>query len=106
MRSCSMSSSDRGLVMTSANRLRLPAAIDAGATAGPRRLTDVLPARCWPLARSLDNAGVEPPPAAALRDFGVSGATPHALSGGQGTAWRADDLVLKPSTDPEADAWV
>jgi uncharacterized protein (TIGR02569 family) len=36
----------------------------------------------------------EPPPVAVLRAFGV--VDPRPLAGGQGTAWRADGLVLKP----------
>jgi hypothetical protein len=40
------------------------------------------------------------PPAEVLRSFGVDG-PPAPLEGGQGTSWRAGDLVLKPA-GPEA----
>ncbi|HEX7471693.1 MAG TPA: TIGR02569 family protein [Candidatus Limnocylindrales bacterium] len=46
-----------------------------------------------------------PPPQDVLAAFGVSG-SPTALSGGQGLAWHADDVVLKPAdTSEEALAW-
>lgn len=46
------------------------------------------------------------PPPAVLERFGVAGATPVALAGGRGTAWRAGDVVLKPlDMAPEALRW-
>jgi uncharacterized protein (TIGR02569 family) len=42
-----------------------------------------------------------PPPAAVLQAFGVEAALP--LSGGQGTSWRADGLILKPDGGPVVD---
>lgn len=46
-----------------------------------------------------------PPPKAVLAAFGLRG-TPTPLSGGQGLAWHADRLVLKPADSPEeALAW-
>lgn len=36
------------------------------------------------------------PPGDVLVDFGVAGARPVLLSGGEGRSWRADDIVLKP----------
>jgi uncharacterized protein (TIGR02569 family) len=39
---------------------------------------------------------VTPPPAAVLAAFGVAGQRPEALTGGQGTAWRVGEVVLKP----------
>jgi uncharacterized protein (TIGR02569 family) len=38
-----------------------------------------------------------PPPPAILAAFGVAGARPVALGGGQGTSWVAGDVVLKPA---------
>ena len=38
------------------------------------------------------------PPTKVLRSFGVESALPPA--GGQGTSWRAGDLVLKPASGP------
>jgi len=41
-----------------------------------------------------------------LAAFGVAGSVPVALDGGQGTSWRAGDLVLKPSDADLAElAW-
>ena len=37
------------------------------------------------------------PPLHVLRAFGAAGRDPVALSGGQGTSWRAGDLVFKPA---------
>jgi uncharacterized protein (TIGR02569 family) len=50
---------------------------------------------------------VQPPPAAAVRAFGVPvGVEPQLLTGGQGRAWRCADVVLKP-VDSVAEAdWV
>jgi uncharacterized protein (TIGR02569 family) len=42
-----------------------------------------------------DRLDRDPPPAHVLAAYGVAGA-PTPLAGGRGTAWRADDLVLKP----------
>ncbi|MGN6676357.1 MAG: hypothetical protein ACTHKL_01075 [Streptosporangiaceae bacterium] len=46
------------------------------------------------------------PPSQVLQAFGVAGHIPVALEGGEGTSWRAGDLVLKPA-DREAEemAW-
>jgi uncharacterized protein (TIGR02569 family) len=38
-----------------------------------------------------------PPPLRVLAAFGVADSTPVALGGGQGTSWRAGELVLKPA---------
>jgi len=41
-----------------------------------------------------------------LAAFGVSGFRPVPLGGGQGTSWRAGDLVLKPAdVDPDELTW-
>jgi uncharacterized protein (TIGR02569 family) len=49
---------------------------------------------------------VPSPPPAVLTAFGVSGARPFPLSGGQGNAWLAGDLVLKPyDLEPEELYW-
>jgi len=46
------------------------------------------------------------PPMQVLAAFGVAGSVPVALDGGQGTSWRAGDLVLKPSDADLAElAW-
>lgn len=46
------------------------------------------------------------PPPAVLSAFGLSGA-PGPLAGGQGSSWRADDVVLKPlDTSEEELAWL
>jgi uncharacterized protein (TIGR02569 family) len=37
-----------------------------------------------------------PPPRVVLAEFGVAGGRPEALAGGQGSSWRAGDVVLKP----------
>jgi uncharacterized protein (TIGR02569 family) len=39
----------------------------------------------------------QPPPQAVLADFGVADMPLERLAGGQGTSWRAGDLVLKPA---------
>ena len=44
------------------------------------------------------------PPPAVLAAYGVTG-PPMRLTGGQGTSFRAGDLVLKPHTDPELAQW-
>jgi uncharacterized protein (TIGR02569 family) len=47
-----------------------------------------------------------PPPAVVLARFGAGRVEPEALAGGQGSAWRAGDLVLKPLDMPiEALPW-
>jgi uncharacterized protein (TIGR02569 family) len=49
---------------------------------------------------------VPPPPDAVLAAFGVAGTAPVPLGGGQGTSWRAGDLVLKPvDLDQDELAW-
>lgn len=46
------------------------------------------------------------PSAHVLDAFSVAGSVPVLLGGGQGTSWRAGDLVLKPATaDPDELAW-
>jgi uncharacterized protein (TIGR02569 family) len=51
-------------------------------------------------------AGMMGPPPQVLAAFGVAGSVPVALDGGQGTSWRAGDLVLKPSDADVAElAW-
>ena len=46
------------------------------------------------------------PPARVLAAFGLAGCVPAPLGGGQGTSWRAGDLVLKPAAgDPDELAW-
>jgi uncharacterized protein (TIGR02569 family) len=46
------------------------------------------------------------PPAHVLAAFGVVGCVPVPLDGGQGTSWRAGDLVLKPAAaDPDELGW-
>lgn len=45
-----------------------------------------------------------PPPAAVLRAFGAL-EVPVLLAGGQGTTWRAGDVVLKPAGDETESAW-
>lgn len=44
-------------------------------------------------------------PDTVLRAFGVWGATPERLPGGQGTTWRAGPLVLKPTANETEAAW-
>ena len=44
-------------------------------------------------------------PADVLAAFGVAGASPVQLPGGQGTAWRAGPVVLKPADSARADRW-
>ncbi|MGI8416324.1 MAG: TIGR02569 family protein [Nakamurella sp.] len=47
------------------------------------------------------------PPAEHVRAaFGVAAAEPELLSGGQGTTWRCDDTVLKPTTNTAETAWI
>ena len=47
-----------------------------------------------------------PPSPAVLASFGAApGAGPVSLPGGQGTAWRAGDIVLKPAGDPQVARW-
>jgi uncharacterized protein (TIGR02569 family) len=45
-------------------------------------------------------------PEAVLAAFGVPGAVPVPLLGGQGTTWRAGDIVLKPAGAPHEARWV
>jgi uncharacterized protein (TIGR02569 family) len=40
-----------------------------------------------------------------LAAFGAAGVRPVPLAGGQGTAWRAGRVVLKPADSPPADRW-
>jgi uncharacterized protein (TIGR02569 family) len=49
---------------------------------------------------------VPSPPGHVLAAFGVAGRKPTALGGGQGTSWRAGDLVFKPAdVGPDELAW-
>ena len=50
-------------------------------------------------------ADAERPDSAVLTAFGVAGAVPVPLAGGQGTAWRAGPVVLKPAELERADRW-
>jgi len=46
------------------------------------------------------------PPRHVLATFGVAGSAPVALQGGEGTSWRAGDLVLKPADRSDEElAW-
>src|SRR5437660_12315383 len=45
------------------------------------------------------------PGPAVLASFGAS-ADPVSLPGGEGTAWRAGDVVLKPASDPRVARWI
>ncbi|MBT2503973.1 hypothetical protein J7E22_15665 [Curtobacterium sp. ISL-83] len=45
------------------------------------------------------------PDAATLRAFGVAGSVPERLAGGQGTTWRAGDLVFRPHGNAAEAAW-
>ncbi|MGO8960036.1 MAG: TIGR02569 family protein [Streptosporangiaceae bacterium] len=45
----------------------------------------------------------QPPPQAVLAQFGVAGLPLAHLGGGQGTSWRAGDLVVKPADLPVAE---
>jgi uncharacterized protein (TIGR02569 family) len=44
-------------------------------------------------------------PAGVLAAFGVAGVAPVRLSGGQGTTWRAGEIVLKPADSVRAGRW-
>lgn len=44
-------------------------------------------------------------PAEVLTAFGLDGTVPRLLPGGQGTAWRARDVVLKPAGSDRAGRW-
>ena len=46
------------------------------------------------------------PPPLVLAAYGAAGIVPVPLDGGQGTSWRAGDLVLKPAADPDELAWL
>lgn len=46
-----------------------------------------------------------PVPAEVLAAFGLDGAAPVLLPGGQGTAWRVRDVVLKPADSDRAGRW-
>lgn len=46
-----------------------------------------------------------PVPEAVLAAFGVGDVVPVRLPGGQGTAWRAGDVVLKPADSTRAARW-
>lgn len=44
-------------------------------------------------------------PEEVIAAFGLAGAVPVRLPGGQGTAWRAGPVVLKPADSPQAGRW-
>lgn len=46
------------------------------------------------------------PPEHVLRAFGAPAAPPELLDGGQGRTWRAENIVLKPVTDPAEASWL
>jgi uncharacterized protein (TIGR02569 family) len=46
------------------------------------------------------------PTAEILAAFGAADATPERLAGGEGRAWRAGNIVLKPETDEAVVAWL
>jgi uncharacterized protein (TIGR02569 family) len=48
---------------------------------------------------------VDAVPEGVLAAFGVAGVDPVRLAGGQGTAWRAGQVVLKPADSPRAGRW-
>jgi uncharacterized protein (TIGR02569 family) len=52
-----------------------------------------------------DPEGTATVPAAVLAAFGLAGVVPARLAGGQGTAWRAGPIVLKPADLERADRW-
>src|ERR1700722_10922251 len=52
-----------------------------------------------------DPEGSATVPAAVLAAFGLAGIVPAPLAGGQGTAWRAGPLVLKPAELEPAERW-
>jgi uncharacterized protein (TIGR02569 family) len=57
------------------------------------------------VACMVDSERVASVPAAVLAAFGVAGIVPVPLAGGQGTAWRAGPIVLKPAELERADRW-
>jgi uncharacterized protein (TIGR02569 family) len=54
---------------------------------------------------SVDSAGTAAVPSVVLAAFGVAGVAPLRLAGGQGTAWLAGPVVLKPADLERADRW-
>ena len=61
---------------------------------------DVVIVACVIASEPLDTVPVE-----VLAAFGVAGVVPVRLSGGQGTAWRAGQVVLKPADSVRAGRW-
>jgi uncharacterized protein (TIGR02569 family) len=53
-----------------------------------------------------DSEGSDGVPAGALAAFGVAGTVPVRLAGGQGTTWRAGQVVLKPADSVRAGRWL
>ncbi len=53
----------------------------------------------------VDSERVASVPAEVLAAFGIAGIVPVPLAGGQGTAWRAGPIVLKPAELEQADRW-
>jgi hypothetical protein len=47
----------------------------------------------------------DPVPEGVLVAFGLAGVIPVRLSGGQGTTWRAGQVVLKPADSARAGQW-
>ena len=65
---------------------------------------DLVP-RGGPRGRTSDVTSSMPPSARELAAFGLQGQTPRLLDGGQGRAWSAGNLVLKPVDDEVEAAW-
>ena len=57
------------------------------------------------VARMVASERLDGVPEDVLAAFGVAGVTAVRLSGGQGTAWRAGPVVLKPADSARADRW-
>jgi uncharacterized protein (TIGR02569 family) len=58
-----------------------------------------------PAAVPVDGVRADRVPEEVLAAFGVAGISPVRLPGGQGTAWRAGQVVLKPADSARADRW-
>jgi uncharacterized protein (TIGR02569 family) len=77
----------------------------------PRKLKDSAQTS-WPgapgiaiVARVTDPRCLDLVPAEVLAAFGVAGAEPARLAGGQGTTWRAGEVVLKPADSLREGRW-
>ncbi len=75
--------------------IRGEAASPAGGTPSPQPAVQPLPV----------GPSSQRPPEHVLRAFGTSG-TPERLDGGQGRAWRSDNIVLKPVSEPAEASWL